>query len=72
MNKIGHHVMKLHINSQKLHDFIFKRLVLMTNMNGSEGVGMANPKSPGENPTGTNTREKTKLVPFFFMSTLSS
>jgi hypothetical protein len=64
--------MKLHINSQNLRDFILKILVLMTNMNGSEGVGMANPKSPGENPTGTNTREKTKLVPFFFMSTLSS
>jgi hypothetical protein len=64
--------MKLHINSQNLQDFILKILVLMTNMNGSEGIGMANPKSPGENPTGTNTREKTNLVPSFFMSTLSS
>lgn len=64
--------MKLHINSQNLQDFILKILVLMTNMNGSEGVGMANPKSPSENPTRTNTHEKTNLVPSFFMSTLSS
>jgi hypothetical protein len=38
----------------------------MTNMSGSEGAGMANPKSPSENPAGTNLREKTNLVPSFF------
>ncbi len=27
---------------------------------------MANPKSPRENPVGTNPREKTNLVPSFF------
>jgi len=35
-------------------------------MSGSEGAGMANPKSTCDNPAGTNPREKTNLVPSFF------
>jgi hypothetical protein len=47
--------MKLHISSQNLQELILKRLVLMTNMSGSEGAGMANPKSPGEKSCGNKS-----------------
>lgn len=63
--------MRLGMSSEDLQDQLQHRLILMKNMNSSQGAGKANPKLGAKTPLRIKLGDKTSLFPFFFPDTIS-